>query len=270
MNKAVRIITLVLVCFFLIYNYYSRLVKRKDSFVLHSNDNAEDIKTELVRPSISLIFDGLGNSVNDLREIYSLGIPASVAVVPGLKFSKNIAYIAKRCGFSVLINLPVGDSDFKGASRGKYRLITPSLNHYQINRLLRYYLNSVRIANGVVPCGELKVKDVSFMKFILEEIKERNLLFIDNTTSSDSLFLKIAQELGIKTGYIDGYIDFSSDRHEAKQRLHQIIDIAKNKGKIIVAVFLQEVILEVLREELSQLKKEVSFITIEEYFEGQK
>ena len=87
MNKAVRIITLVLVCLFLIYNYYSRLVKRKDSFVLHSNDNAGDIKTELVPPSISLIFDGLGNSVNDLREIYSLDIPVSVAVVPAVSVS---------------------------------------------------------------------------------------------------------------------------------------------------------------------------------------
>jgi len=269
-NKAVRIIALVFVCIFLIYNYYTRFLKRKDSFVLKRNGIVADTKAKLSHPRISLIFNGLGDSVNDLREIYSFNIPVSVAVIPGLKFSKNIAYIAKRCGFSVLIDLPLGGEEFKRLHKGKCHFITPSLNHYQVKRLLRYYLNSVRIANGVVPYGELKVKDVSFMRFILEEIKERNLFFIDNTTSSDSLFLKTAQELGMKTGYVDEYIDFSSDRREAKQRLHQIIDIAKNKRKIIVAVFPQEVILEVFREELSQLKKEVSFITIEEYFEGQE
>lgn len=43
-------------------------------------DLSEDKR--LLKPSVALIFDDLGGSLTELREIYSLDIPLTVSIIP--------------------------------------------------------------------------------------------------------------------------------------------------------------------------------------------
>src|SRR3989338_4735292 len=85
--------------------FYSALNRDKNRYKSIPILNSQ--RSEEFKPSLALLFDDLGESLSDLRELYSLDIPLTVSIIPNLKFSKNIAYIASRCGFSVFIHLPL-------------------------------------------------------------------------------------------------------------------------------------------------------------------
>jgi len=267
MNKAVKIIVLVAAAAFLLYNYYSRFKNKPvRSFPLNKDIlvSSENYKTI---PEIALIFDDLGESVRVLRSIYSLKVPLSVAVIPGLKFSRNVAYISKRCGYSVLVHLPLEPRDSKKYKTKKYQFISSSLSGRDINKLLRYYLDYLRIVVGVnTHMGSKATEDAKLMRVVLEAVKERGLIFIDSRTSLNSVAFDLARKMGIKSFYNEGFIDSSSDKNDIKNKISELVEKARKKGKIIVIAHPRKETLDVLKEEMPGLKKEVSFITVEEYF----
>ncbi|MBU2251223.1 MAG: divergent polysaccharide deacetylase family protein, partial [Candidatus Omnitrophica bacterium] len=127
--------------------FYSTLNKDKNrskTMSLLNSQQSDDLK-----PSVALIIDDLGESLSDLRELYSLDVPLTVSIIPNLKFSKNIANIASRCGFSVFIHLPLEPKQGEKYQSKRYRFLSPDLSQRENEALLRDYLNSLRVAVGV-------------------------------------------------------------------------------------------------------------------------
>ncbi len=264
MNKSIRI-TLLIVLIIGPIIFYNSLNKknRRYSRVASFRHKAEDLN----RPKIALIFDDLGESLADLREIYSLGIPLTISVIPNLKFSKNIAHIGSRCGFSVFIHLPLepDKKDYKGL--GKYRFISSDLTKREIVYTLRQYLNSIRIAIGVNNhMGSKATKDAELMEIVLKEIKNKGLIFVDSRTSLESVAYEIARKQHLICGYNEGFLDPFSDINQIQKRMDELIDKAKEKGKIIVIAHPKEITLKFLNEKLPALRKEIEFITVKDYF----
>jgi len=267
MNKAIRIIILIVAAAFLIYNYYGRLKNKPSRSFSLDKDTTLNFKEPEVTPEIALIFDDLGESVRTLRGVYSLKVPLSVAVIPGLKFSRNVAYIAKRCGYSVLVHLPLEPKDIEAHRTKKYQFIGSSLSGRDINKLLRYYLDYLRIAIGVnTHMGSKATEDAKLMRVVLKAVKKRGLVFIDSRTSLNSVAFDLAHKMGIKSSYNEGFIDSSSNKKDIINKINELVEKARKKGKIIVIAHPRKETLDVLKEEIPKLKKEVSFITIEEYF----
>jgi len=216
-------------------------------------------------PEIALIFDDLGESLRPLKAIYALDIPVTVAVIPDLRFSKNVAYSAHRHGFSVLIHLPLEPKEKKN-ERAPYRFIGAALSRQEQSRLLRYYLNYLRIAIGFNNhMGSRATEDREFMGFILTEAKRRGLLFIDSRTSSQSVAYEVAVDLGMVCDYNEAFLDYSKDKNEIRQRLHELLVTAKRKGKIIVIAHPRPETFEVLEEEIPRIEGEVNFVTLKDY-----
>jgi len=222
----------------------------------------------LQRPKIALIFDDLGESLKDLREIYSLDIPLTISVIPNLKFSKNIAHIASRCGFSVLIHLPFEPGSSQQYQTDKYRFITSDLSKREVISLLRQYLNSIRIAIGVNNhMGSLATQNQQLMKIVLTELKKRGLIFIDSRTSLKSIAYEQAREMELISGYNRGFLDAIDSIKVMEERMEELKDLAQEKGKIIVIAHPRKNTLRFLKAQLPFLRKKIEFITIKDYFE---
>lgn len=265
MGKNLRVILLIILIAIPII-FYKSLNKRneRNPTSLFSNKG----ETRYHKPMIALIFDDLGESLGDLRELYSLGIPITVAVIPNLKFSKNIAHIASRCGFSVFIHLPLEPSEGVTFKTPKYRFISGDLSRREIISTLRQHLNSLRIAIGVNNhMGSKATEDSDLMKIVLSELKKRNLVFVDSRTSLESIAYDQARRQGLICGYNEGFLDAVDDIGEIQKRVNELIAKAKEKGKIIVIAHPRKNTIKFLKEKLPALKKEVEFITIKEYFD---
>ena len=228
---------------------------------------------ERLIPHIALIFAGLGESLKPMDDLYSLRIPLTVSVIPGLRFSQNAAHIAHRSGFSVLINLPLSPKD-RGKITGEYRVINGDLSEREVIRLLRYNLNSIRIAIGVsTHMGSRATEDERLMRLIMRELKIRGLIFVDSRASDNSVAFSTARDMGLVCGYNHGFLDSTGEsedvsRKEAiRNRLYELIELGKKQGKIIVVARFSEEVLRVIEEEINNLREKANFITIRDYFD---
>ncbi|UCC95722.1 MAG: divergent polysaccharide deacetylase family protein [Candidatus Omnitrophota bacterium] len=265
MDKAWRLILLLIVIVvpFLFYKSFIGRESRQESGLPRISKT-----TQFREPKVALVFDDLGETLKDLRQIYALDIPVSVSVIPKLKFSKNIAHIAYRCGFSVLIHLPLEPKEKDSYSARRYNFINSTLSEREIKFLLRQYLNSIRIAIGVNHhMGSAATQDAELMRIVLKEIKNKGLIYIDSRTSMQSCAYRIAKEEGLVCGYNEGFLDSVNTVPAIEAKLTELIQKAKEKGKIIIIAHPRENTFSVLRQKLSVLKKNVKFVTLKDYFE---
>ena len=219
-------------------------------------------------PAVALIFDDLGESLADLKELYSLDIPLTISVIPGLRFSRNIAHIGARCGFSVFIHLPLEPKKRDFTKNTPYRFIGSQLSIRDNQTLLRKYLNSIRIAIGVNNhMGSLATEDPELMNLIVKEVKSKGLIFVDSRTSQKSVAYEIANAQSMACAYNQGFLDSVSGQQAMKENFDSLIESARLKGQIIVIAHPRKSTLEFLKNNLAEFKKEVRFITAKEYFQ---
>jgi polysaccharide deacetylase 2 family uncharacterized protein YibQ len=265
MNKFLRIalfVVLILIPIIFYKSFYKGKQKKNITFPVIVTQTPTAAK-----PKIALVFDDLGESLQELEEIYSLHTPLTISIIPGLKFSKNIAYISSNCGFSVLIHLPLEPKDAKSYLTKKYQFISASLSKREIDSLLRRYLNSIRLAIGANNhMGSAATENPELMRMVLHALHEKNLFFIDSCTSLKSVACDIAKNEGVTCAYNTGFMDSIDNPLVMRRKLKKLVRIAKKKGKIIVIVHPRKTTIAVLRDNLPELKKEVDFITVKDYF----
>lgn len=266
MAKSLRLILLLALIITPIV-FYRSLNKKKSVNNTNMALPLIQAQAEFDKPKVALIFDDLGGNLNDLKKIYSLDIPLTISVIPNLRFSRNIAHIGARSGFSVLIDLPLAPSE-EVEPNPKYKFISGDLGSWEINSLLRNYLNFIRIAIGVNShMGSGATQDRELMKTVMEELKRRNLIFIDSRTSPESIAYELALREGLVCGYNEGSLDSSQSLDEIQQRLEGLIAIAKEKGKAIFIIHSNKEIINLIKNKLPALKEKVDFVTIRDYFE---
>lgn len=226
-----------------------------------------DSKNNKEKPKVALIFNNLGDSLQDFYQIYELKIPVTLSVIPGLRFSKNIAHVGTRAGFPILIHLPLEPKEKHSYQEKKYDFISNRLAPNQINRLLNNYLNSIRIAIGVsTHLGQKATQDPELMRYLLTRIKQRNLIFIDSRTTPKSVAYQIAKEKNIDSSYSRGHLSGQIDFSLLKEKINK--STSDDLGdKLILIVEPDQNIFDFFEKNLTKIKELADFITITEYFE---
>jgi polysaccharide deacetylase 2 family uncharacterized protein YibQ len=245
--------------------FYSTLEQRKGRRQINLPMVKGDINGQ--NPKIALVFDDLGDSLQDLENIYSLNIPVSVSVIPGLKFSKNIAHIASRCGFSVFIRLPFEYEARDKPKISKYGEFSHNLTQWEVESLLRYYLNSIRIAIGInVNMNYDTKKDYEMAAMVIDAAKKRGMVFIDNAANDNQMIYNIAKKENLRCGYGDAVLDGSNTEIDLEKQFEKIISLAAKKGKIIVIVVPGKETFSLLKENILPNIDRIDFITLKDYF----
>lgn len=270
MNKVAKFFLLICIIIapILIYNYMGKPIKKNTLPNSPHPVMKEEETVAFEKPQIALIFDDLGQSLRDIKNIYALKIPLSVAVIPELKFSKNISYIADKCGYSVLIHLPMEPkSNVQSFVKIKRNFIRSDLTEREIYLLLKRYLNSLKVAVGVNNhMGSKATEDRELMRVVLSAVRRKNLIFIDSYTAEKSCVAEVAKTLGVPCGVNSTFLDSVDEPEYIRKKIHECLERAFQQGKIIVIAHPKKNTLNILREELPILRKKVEFITIEKYF----
>lgn len=115
--------------------------------------------------------------------------------------------------------------------------------------------------------GSLATEDRRLMRIVLSELKKRGLIFIDSRTSLKSIAYELAQEMELISGYNQGFLDAVDDIDHIAERMEVLINMAREKGKIIVIAHPLKNTLEFLKSRMPDLRKKIDFVTIKDYFE---
>ena len=183
---------------------------------------------------IAIVIDDLGQDIKQAKEVFALSEKVTVAVMPGLAQSKNIANLAKQSGNEVLLHMPMEPlkNHEKTETPGTLSAdMTPMAFLTTVSEDVDSVPGAVGVNNHE---GSALTENKEAMKFLMAELKTRNLFFLDSLTNAKSVAYATAVEFGMKAARRDVFLDNEGDNPAyIREQLATLVDIARKHGKAI-------------------------------------
>jgi len=189
---------------------------------------------ERTRGRIALIVDDCGYQSRELLGGFcELPVPITVSIFPGERETRWMAERAIHSGHEVMVHLPMEPIDYPKRDPGQGAIFS----HYDYDRIrsvTRQAIEAVPGARGMNNhMGSRVTQDRRVIGYVLDEIKEQNLFFIDSATSSHSVAYNVALEMGIASGRNAQFLDLSDDPDSISQSLRALSMKARQHGTAI-------------------------------------
>jgi len=183
---------------------------------------------------VAIIFDDAGGSLAHLDAILALGRPVTVAVLPGLRFSRDVALRAQEAGLEVLLHLPMEPEDTR--NRLGPGGVTTAMTSDEIAQVVADDLATVPGAVGINNHeGSRGTADERVMAAVLQVARSRGLFFVDSVTSPRSVGFRLAAEMQIPAASRAVFLDNQDDPQAIKVQLRRLIALALER-KAAVAI----------------------------------
>ncbi len=177
---------------------------------------------------VAIIIDDFGNNLRNVDEFCNIGIPITFAVLPYLKYSKQISNQAVGAGQAVILHLPMENQRGINPGPGTLKI---DMKRDELLKEFRMDLSFVPGAEGLNNHeGSLATEDEEVMTQILSQAKDKGLFFIDSMTSSKSLGLRISGELGVPALRRNVFLDNEDDVDYISGQLDQLAEVAFRDG----------------------------------------
>lgn len=184
-------------------------------------------------PKVAIVIDDMGQDMGRLKDLFAVGGPVTVAVIPHLRFSKEVALQAHSRGWDVILHLPMEPKDIKENDPGEGALFT-AMTPADVKAVMEKDLKSVPNAIGVNNhMGSRFTEDERLMRAVLELAGKKGLIFLDSRTSSNSVGGRLARELGVASAERNVFLDNTRDVSYIKGQISELMGIARKKGKAI-------------------------------------
>lgn len=144
-------------------------------------DAPDEKKDETHR--IAIVIDDFGNGMKGTEEMFQLGFPFTVAVMPFLPTTEQDARKAHELGLDVLVHLPMEPNHGKPSWLGP-GAITTDLTDDEIRKRVEEAIANVPHAVGVNNhMGSKATSDARVMRIVMEVCRDHGLFFLDSRTS---------------------------------------------------------------------------------------
>jgi len=182
---------------------------------------------------VAIVVDDLGMDLKQAGEVLSLPGKVTLAVMPGLAQSKAVAELARRNNREVLLHLPMEPRGSNGS---------PAPGMLRSDMTPMEFLNTVSDDVASVPGafginnheGSALTENSEAMKFLMAELKARDLAFLDSFTTPNSVAHATAREFGLKTARRDVFLDNDPDNPASiRKQLDTLVELAQKNGKAI-------------------------------------
>ncbi|MDD5045036.1 MAG: divergent polysaccharide deacetylase family protein [Candidatus Omnitrophica bacterium] len=217
-----------------------------------------------IKGKIAIVLDDWGYSFEYFNLVKNIRQPLTLAILPNLPYSQRIAVEAKRRGFETILHLPMEPYPKEDLALEK-DTITCDMDDLTIKNVVSRQIKRVPYISGVNNhMGSKATEDPRVMRVVFEELKRRNLYFLDSITSN-SAGSKVAQQVKIRFTRRDIFLDNENDPAYIKAQLEQLKEEARTRGYAVGIGHARKSTLEVLASEMPKLQKEgFKFVTVSE------
>lgn len=203
---------------------------------------------------IAICIDDWGYHQHTLEIVSQIKYPLTIAVLPNLNYSSEIAKILNNLGFEIILHLPMEPYE-------KYRLekdtVLSSMDEPAIIAVLNKDLADVGYAKGVSNhMGSKLTSDLRAMGIIFKELKKRHLYFLDSVVTAKSLCFRLARKMKLKFAQRDIFLDNQEEPEYIRMQINRLKTKARIFGQAIGICHDRSVTLEVLKEIIPELEKE--------------
>ncbi|MDJ0836941.1 MAG: divergent polysaccharide deacetylase family protein [Acidobacteriota bacterium] len=212
---------------------------------------------ERAAPRISIILDDIGHyPVNHLDLVLELKFPITFAVLPYLAHTKTNAISLHQSRYEVILHMPMEPGNFPKTNPGKGAILS-HMTEKEIRTAVRNALNSVPFVVGVNNhMGSKITANRTLMAPILDEVKSRDLYFIDSRTSPRTVAYGMAGERDMRTAKRNVFIDAEATYEFAVKQLRETREVARREGSAIAIGHPYPGTLQALAEEMPKMDRE--------------
>ena len=214
-------------------------------------------------PKVALVIDDWGYNLNNINLLRSIDVPLTLAILPNLKYSKEIAKESKLKKREAILHMPMEPSGY--FLRLEKDTVTTSMGEEEIASIFLKALSSVPGVRGVSNhMGSRFTADSEKMNIFLKQVKKKRLFFYDSVACKDSVCEEITSELKVKFIKRNVFLDGVNSINYIKGQLQKLIEIAKKRGYAVGTGHDRVKTLEVIKELTPALKDKVRFVFVSE------
>jgi uncharacterized protein len=194
------------------------------------------VKADDDRPvgKAAIIIDDFGGTGKGTEEFLAGDIPVTVAIMPFMEHSTEIAERANEQGFEVMIHLPMEPKKGKVSWLGPKPILS-NLSMEEVHNRVKEAIDDVPYAKGINQhMGSKIVENKEIINEILAVAKEHNLYVIDSGTNPESCLPSVSEKYGLLFDERDIFLDntLSSSSHVFKMA-KKLADLAEVNGEAI-------------------------------------
>ena len=206
-----------------------------------------------LRPVVGLIIDDLGDRYGDGERAIALPGDVTYSILPQTTFSTRLAELAHTNGKEVMLHQPMQAVSGKAMGPGGLSL---QMTHREFVQTVHANFASVPHARGINNhMGSLLTRHPGYMAWLMEELRWReNLYFVDSTTTSQTVALKVAHEHQLPGLRRNIFIDHERNDVAIREQFARFVAQARAVGTSLAIAHPYPETLLVLEELLPTLK----------------
>lgn len=186
-----------------------------------------------VAGKMAIILDDWGNNYNVLEEAIALKRPITIAILPMLPHSQEIAEDGHAARIGIMLHMPMQP---KGSQKHlEPHTIKTTSSTKEITQFLNEALTNVPYVEGVNNhMGSAATSDLRVMRVVMNYLKAKNLFFVDSRVVAESVCTSVARETGIRFGSREVFIDNEARVPYIENQLRTAIRKTLLRGTLIV------------------------------------
>jgi polysaccharide deacetylase 2 family uncharacterized protein YibQ len=211
----------------------------------------------------------VGYRGSNLRAFLEFPGALTISILPGLPGSAEAAVRGSEAGKELLLHLPMEALNKQDPGPGA---ILVRMKDERIRALVRQHMAELPGIVGVNNhMGSLATQNERVMKIVLEEIKKKNLFFLDSGTVAGSVGKKTAEIVGVPFLERTVFLDNERSKTAIREAISRGKAIAEKRGHAVMighvwCAELAEVLIEVYPELLDE---GFSFYNLSEILKGE-
>ncbi len=180
---------------------------------------------------VAIIIDDLGHNLRDGNRALELPGPITYSILPYTRHSQDLARMANQSGREVMLHLPM--ENVREHDIGPDGL-TSRLDKTEFVNILHKALAQVPFAQGINNhMGSYLTQQSEQMHWLMDEISEKHIFFVDSRTTPLSVAADIAKQNRILESSRDIFLDNTQSFYAIDRSFRYLIRLAKTRGSAI-------------------------------------
>jgi len=207
------------------------------------------------RGRLAILLDDVGQKLDLVPAAAALPKEVGFAILPFLPKSAESAEAFHGAGHEIWLHLPMEPENYPANNPGPGAILM-SMSTTQLRVAVHDALDNIPHAIGVNNhMGSKVTSDLKTMTWIMQELKIRDMAFIDSRTTTRTVAEDAAAGQGVRTNRRHVFLDNERDRAAIRRQLAEAVRRCRLEGEIIAIGHLDQVTIEVLAEELPGISK---------------
>lgn len=237
--------------------------------LLEEEEAVKFLDEDYIRGKISLVLDDVGYERDKALKFIGMGIPVTVAVLPGGTYSRELAELSRRKGYTVLLHMPM-QPDRNVSDRSSIYLLKVDMGEKEVIQRLDRAFSWVPGAGGISNhMGSRFTKDSGGMRYVALYLKKKKLFFLDSRTTAQTVVPFVFRVSGVRFVSRDIFIDNENDPEMIRKKFEELKAAASQSGSGVGILHPSPLAIEMVEELVREsLLEGYRFVTLSEIVNG--